>query len=201
MSDPIGARFIVGTSRCGSTLLSRMLCENPEVCSLFEFFSGIDQFFRFRADPVAGSELADRLAQDHPVLTMVLKRGHHVPEVVYPFGEPGARFGHGDAVPWSLGIALPRISSDPDALFDDMLHFVRSQPRQTLDRHYRGVLDWLCGRSGKQVWIERSGSSIDLLGDLKRCFPEARLCFICLGKVEMKLESASASIINNSLLK
>ncbi len=27
------------------------------------------------------------------------------------------------------------------------------------------------------------------------------ICFICLGKVEMKLESASASIINNSLLK
>ena len=31
-------RFIVGTGRCGSTLLSRMLAENPTTLSVFEFF-------------------------------------------------------------------------------------------------------------------------------------------------------------------
>ena len=51
-------RFVVGTGRCGSTLLSRMLSENREVLNVFELFSGIDQFFRFRRDPVDGRELA-----------------------------------------------------------------------------------------------------------------------------------------------
>ena len=41
------ARFVVGTGRCGSTLLSRMLSENAQVLNVFELFSGIDQFFRF----------------------------------------------------------------------------------------------------------------------------------------------------------
>ena len=35
-------RFIVGTGRCGSTLLSRMLACHPAVCSIFEFFNGLD---------------------------------------------------------------------------------------------------------------------------------------------------------------
>ena len=116
MSQGPAARIVLGTGRCGSTLLSRMLLQNSGVLSGFEWFSGIDQGFRFRSDPVEGKELADRLRQDHPMLTMVLKRGYEVPEVVYPFGEPGSRFSIGDPIPWSLGIALPRISEQPDTL-------------------------------------------------------------------------------------
>ena len=36
-----------------------MLDQNKRVLSVFEWFSGIDQFFRFRADPVDGAELAE----------------------------------------------------------------------------------------------------------------------------------------------
>ena len=121
MSDAPRPRFVVGTGRCGSTLLSRMLSQNARLLSVFEFFSGIDQFFRFQPEPVEGAELARRLRQDHPMLTMVLARGYEVPEVVYPFGEPGTRFALGDPVPWILGIALARVSDDPDALFDALM--------------------------------------------------------------------------------
>jgi putative sulfotransferase len=75
-------RFVVGTGRCGSTLLSRMLAHNRELLNVFELFSGIDAFFRFRRDPIDGRELAARLREDHPVLTMALRRGAAVPEVV-----------------------------------------------------------------------------------------------------------------------
>ncbi|MBW2268640.1 MAG: sulfotransferase [Deltaproteobacteria bacterium] len=168
------ARFVVGTGRCGSTLLSKMLAQNAEVLSLFEFFSGIDQFFRFRSDPVGGDELALRLTEDHPMLTAVLKRGYEVPEVVYPFDDPTARYARADPIPWTLAIAVARVSDTPDALFAEMLDAARAQPQQTLDRHYRQLLDWLTRRTGKSIWIERSGSSMDYTHSLKDFFPDAR---------------------------
>jgi len=167
-------RFVVGTGRCGSTLLSRMLSENREVLNVFELFSGIDQFFRFRRDPVDGGELAGRLRQDHPVLTMALRRGAVVPEVVYPFGAPGARFAPGEPIPWALGIAIPRVCDAPDALFDELLALVEARPRTTLAVHYREVFAWLARRLGRRCWIERSGTSIEFLGELAEFFPGAR---------------------------
>ena len=171
-------RFVVGTGRCGSTLLSRMLSQNPEVLSVFEFFSGIDQFFRFQEESVDGAELGRRLRQDHPMLTMVLARGYEVPEVVYPFGEPGVRFALGDPVPWILGIALARVSEDPDALFDALMDYVDARPRQPLAKHYREIFAWLASRLGRSCWIERSGSSIEYVGELARLFPDARFVHI-----------------------
>ena len=174
MTPPPAARFVVGTGRCGSTLLSRMLSANPQVLNVFELFSGIDQFFRFRRDPVSGGELALRLRQDHPVLSMVLRRGYEVPEVVYPFGAAGSRYAAGDPIPWALGIAIPRISDTPDALFDALLAHVEARPRQALAVHYREIFAWLVQRLGRRCWIERSGTSIEFLGELDEFFPNAR---------------------------
>ena len=167
-------RFVVGTGRCGSTLLSRMLAENDEMLNVFELFSGIDQFFRFRRDPVDGAELGRRLREDHPVLTMALRRGASVPEVVYPFGAPGARQSKGEPIPWALGIAIPRLSDAPDALFDELLAFVDARPRAPLAAHYREIFAWLVRRLGRRGWIERSGASIEFLGELAELFPGAR---------------------------
>lgn len=171
-------RFVVGTGRCGSTLLSKMLACDEAVLSLFEFFSGIDQFFRFRTDPVEGAELAARLEEDHPMLTMVLRRGYDVPEVAYPFDEPGARLGREDPIPWTLAIAVARVTDAPDLLFAEMLATARAQPLQPLAVHYRQLLDWLSRRTRKQFWIERSGTSMDFAAELKAFFPGARFVHI-----------------------
>ena len=176
MSAP--ARFVVGTGRCGSTLLSRMLAMNTRILNVFELFSGIDQGFRFTPRPVTGAELADQLRLDHPMLTMVMKRGGEVPEVVYPFDAPGSRHALGDAVPWALAIAIPRISESPDALFDALIAYVETRPEARLAVHYRAIFEWLVERTGKQGWIERSGSSIDYLEDLVALFPDARFVHI-----------------------
>jgi hypothetical protein len=148
------------------------------VLNVFELFSGIDQFFRFRRDPVGGAELAARLREDHPMLTMVLRRGYAVPEVVYPFGAPGARYAAGDPIPWALGIAIPRVTDEPDALFDELLRHVESLPTRTLAAHYREIFAWLTRRLGRRCWIERSGTSIDFLGELRDFFPDARFVHI-----------------------
>ncbi len=189
------ARFVVGTGRCGSTLLSRMLATNEKVLNVFELFSGLDTSFRFSDRPVPGSELAHHLRLDHPMLTMVMKRGGEVPEVVYPFGEPGNRFALGDPIPWALGIAIPRISDSPDALFDELLARVEASPTQSLATHYRDLFDWLAERSGKQCWIERSGTSIDYLADLARFFPEARFVHIHRNGLEAALSMREYAVL------
>jgi len=178
VTESARARFVIGTGRCGSTLLSRMLSENPRVLNVFELFSGIDQFFRFRRDPVGGAELASRLREDHPMLTMVMRRGYEVPEVVYPFGAPGARYAKGEPIPWALGIAIPRVTNEPDALFDELLAHVEALPTRTLAVHYREIFEWLTRRLGRRCWIERSGTSIDFLGELRNFFPDARFLHI-----------------------
>jgi putative sulfotransferase len=152
-----------------------MLSEHAGVASVFEWFSGLDPSFRFQQQPVAGCELAQRLRQDHPVCTEVLKRGYEIPEVVYPFGRSGMRYQKpGDPVPWNLGIAMPRLSDDPDALFDELLAMIDALPLQPQGAHYRTIFDWLTERLGRTAWVERSAGSIEFVGELDGCFPEAR---------------------------
>lgn len=189
------ARFVVGTGRCGSTLLSRMLAMNQNVLNVFELFSGLDTSFRFTDRPVSGPELAHHLRLDHPMLTMVMKRGGEVPEVVYPFGEAGSRYALGDPIPWALAIAIPRISETPDTLFDELLARVEASPTQPLARHYREIFDWLTEKSGRTCWIERSGTSIDTLGDLVRLFPEARFVHIHRDGLEAALSMREYAVL------
>lgn len=166
-------RFIVGTGRCGSTLLSRMMAEHPSVLSVFEFFNGLDMSKRFSREPVDGQDFAHLISQEHPFVTMVLKRGYEVPEITYPF-EPGARYRRDDALPWILVSTLPRLTDDPDALFDETVAFAASLPRQELSLHYRSLFEWLAQRLGRECWIERSGSSIDYIESLHALYPSAR---------------------------
>tara|TARA_B110000444_G_C18771213_1_gene562618 strand:- start:49 stop:1065 length:1017 start_codon:yes stop_codon:yes gene_type:complete len=172
------ARFVVGTGRCGSTLLSKMLTENADVLSVYEMFSGIDYTFRFRTDAVCGKELAKQLLKDHPVMTMTIRRGYDVPEVAYPFQDPTARYKIGDAVPWMLGIAIPQITDKPEELFDELITRVEKYPMQSLAIHYREILDWLAFACDKQCWIERSGTSIEYLPELVNMFPDAKFLHI-----------------------
>jgi hypothetical protein len=170
-------RFVVGTGRCGSTLLSQMLAEHPAVCSIFEFFTGLDMTKRFGRVPVDGAAFAELISQEHPFVTMVLRRGYTVDEIVYPFG-PQSRYQRDDALPWVLVSTLSRLSARPDALFDETFAFASSLPRQQLVDHYRQLFHWLAARVGRSCWIERSGSSIDYVGSLHEMFPDARFLHI-----------------------
>jgi hypothetical protein len=165
-------RFIVGTGRCGSTLLSRMLAEHPGVCSIFEFFTGLDWGRRFASQPMSGAGLADLIATPNAMVTAVLRRGYEVEEITYPFGR--GRYRREDPLPWILVSMLPRISDDPDRLFDEVTAFARALPARPPAQHYRCLFERLAARAGAAAWIERSGSSVDYLGSLDAGFPEAR---------------------------
>lgn len=177
-------RFVVGSGRCGSTLLSRMLDESPDTLNLFEFFNGLDLAERFDPHPIPGSALAELIAREQPFVTAVLRRGYPVEEITYPFadGDASALFRgkrkRADPLPWVLVSTLPRLDSKPDSLFDRMMEFVGSLPEQPPREHYLALFAWLCSRFDRRFWIERSGSSIDYVADLIHLFPAARFVHI-----------------------
>jgi hypothetical protein len=165
-------RFIVGTGRCGSTLLSRMLADCPAVASLFEVLNGLDVARRFQPEPIDGPAFAELVTAEQPFLTAVLRRGYPVEEVIYPFGR--GRFRRGEPMPYIAGACLPRLGGDPDALLDALSAFARALPSAPPARQFRRLFDWLAERHGRPHWIERSGSSIEYLPALAEAFPEAR---------------------------
>jgi hypothetical protein len=167
-------RFVVGSGRCGSTLLSRMLACHPQVASLCEYFNGIDMAKRFADEPIDGAAMAGLVAAEQPFVTAVLRRGYEVPEIVYPF-DGGGRYRPQDPLPWILVSMLPRLTDEPDRLFDAGLAFLRAQPVMPPHLHHLAFFDWLAAATGRPVWIERSGSSIDYLADLCRAYPDARI--------------------------
>jgi Sulfotransferase family len=168
------ARFVVGTGRCGSTLLSLMLAEHRDVVSIHEFFTGLDGGRRFQSGPVAGARVAELLDEEQPVTTRVLALGYTSDEIRYPFGAPHARWRQGDALPWLLVTMASRLSERPDELHEAMVAFAAGLPEQPMVRHYDALLDWLAHVAGGSVWIERSGSSIDYVSALAELWPGAR---------------------------
>ncbi len=170
-------RFIVGTGRCGSTLLSRMLAENPATLSIFEYFNGLDVVRRFRLEPMTGAEFAELIGAEQRVVTAVLRRGYEVAEITYPFETQG-RYSRDEALPWVLVSMLSRLSGDPDSLYDEVIAFCRTLPTQPPVLHHRALFTWLCTHLGRKHWIERSGSSIDYLQALSESFPKARFLHI-----------------------
>jgi hypothetical protein len=173
-----GERFVVGTGRCGSTLLSLMLAEHREVTSIHEFFTGLDWGRRFVPGLVGGTDLADLIGAEQPVTTEVIARGYTSDEIQYPFDADATRYRRGDPVPWLLITMLSRLTDDPDPWYDDLIAFAAARPRAPMADHYRSLFDFVARRAGGTIWIERSGSSLDYLDELATLYPDARFVHI-----------------------
>ena len=85
--------------------------------------------------------------------------------------------GTGAATPCrgSRSSTLGHLTDDVDGLLDEAVAFLQARPDATMAEHYRALFGWLARRSDATDWVERSGSSIDYVGELVRLFPEARV--------------------------
>src|SRR4029077_2615778 len=77
---PVSLTFVVGTGRCGSTLLSRVLREHPDVLCMSDFFgilrlAGASGRSGFPVGDLTGAELWDLLARPFPMLDAMVADG------------------------------------------------------------------------------------------------------------------------------
>lgn len=172
-------RLVIGTGRCGSTLLARMMAEHRDVASIHEVLSGLGNIEpSLLENPVlTGAELAEVLSREFAVVSLVLSRGYRFEEVGYPFSE-ACRYRSAAGIPWILAVTLPHLAEDPDGLFDDLIHEARSLPARSFSDHLIAIFASMARSAGKRAWIERSGLSFERLDRLIGLFPKAKFLHI-----------------------
>lgn len=175
--------FVVGTGRCGSTMISNMLRDHPDVLSISEFFSLVTDGSRtsepFSGRPLDGRQFWTIIAAITPFISFQLRQQRRRPvELLYPYDAPRARYSLQTGVPALLLITLPHLADDPHRLFDLLQAEVRAWPVAPISHHYRRLFGWLAELFGKRLWVERSGASLGRIGQLLGLFPEARFIHI-----------------------
>ena len=173
-------RFIVGTGRCGSTMLSKMIDLHPRVAVLSEFLVSLDFRRKFGERPVAGAELAELIDCGLASTGEFKKIAVHLatPEITFDQNaapKPVDASSYKDGVlPDVMLLPLGHLFDDPEQMFHEIVAFAREQPVRMLSEHYDHLFAWIAGRAGKQGWIERSGGSIANLPELVELFPQGK---------------------------
>ena len=172
MAPPV---FIVSTGRCGSTMLSDMVNRHPRMLSVSEFLACLADR-ALRGGRMDGRALLRRFGTPAPVGKALLRNNLIVSEYLYALG-PESRFGPDD-VPPIMGVTLPHLTDDPEALWDELAPVLRARPEASLAAQYRFFFEWLARRFDREIWIERSGASLFYVPTLARLFPDARFVHI-----------------------
>lgn len=174
--------FVVGTGRCGSTLISNLLRAHPDVLSLSEFFTFVTDLgtlipLAFPSGSIDAAHFWQIISTSYHKQNLMLREGIAMDEVLYPCSAT-SRFTPESGVPAILQTTLPHLTSHHDALFEEIRAFVLTQPPATIQQHYLDLFAWLQQRFQRCVWVERSGSSLRIVERLYHLFPMARFIHI-----------------------
>ncbi|MGE0386221.1 MAG: sulfotransferase [Gammaproteobacteria bacterium] len=173
-------RIVIGTGRCGSTLLSDLIAMHPRTMVLSEFFTALDPARGWPHDrDIDAAEFAAILAREDGIGPAYMAQNRSIGEVLVDLeAEKAAHAGFLNR-PTIQFIAMPFLApSDPLGLYQGLVSQVRTQPRQSLRTHFQGAIGWLQRRQGKDAWVERSGLSTNTFRAIRRTFPDARFVHI-----------------------
>lgn len=170
--------LLLGTGRCGSTLVSEMIRIHPTALSISELFSfltdlGMRIEQAFPEHPISALEFWKLLSQAQPRQTLLLANRLQMKEVSYDLGR--GEFAPED-VPPILQSMLPHLDPDnPDKLFKSLEGPILNATDSSIGQHYNRLFEHLMARYGKKVWVERSGGGLRMTARLRRIFPEANI--------------------------
>jgi len=164
--------IIISNGRCGSTLLSELITEEPETCSVQEFFMAVTPWSR-SAEVVSAADYWKFLSAPKAELSVLFRIG--VPPKEFRYPADGRYAGDLQNLPHILAILLPKLSDDPDALFDTLASRIKDFPTQSIGAHHQQFLDLLTTLTGKKRWVERSGGSSQIAPALLENFPTAKI--------------------------
>jgi hypothetical protein len=171
----VSLTFVVSTGRCGSTMLSLIMREHPDVLSLSEFFTGLKAVRRSSTVPgwdMDGAEFWQILATPLPASEDPPERWRNEQGPRYLPGS--GRFDPAAGVPIIARTVLPTLTDDPDSLFDLLAAEVPGWQKRPAADHYRSLFGLLARALGRTVVVERSGGSLPQVTALHTMFPEAR---------------------------
>ncbi|MEH1015616.1 sulfotransferase domain-containing protein [Micromonospora sp. CPCC 206060] len=176
MDTPIeGRSIIISNGRCGSTLLSDLIADEPDTLSAQEFFMSVAPWVR-SADVITGPEYWGILSSPKAELSTLFRIGLPPKELRYP--KTGRWANRMTALPRILAITLSKVSADPDQLFDQLAEQVPDFPTQSVSEHHRMFLDLLATLTGRRRWVERSGGSSHVAPYLLRSFPDCKVVYL-----------------------
>ena len=169
---PKAGGLILGSARCGSTLVSRILRLHPEILSLSELFATAGPH-AFRPRRVSGARFHARLSTPSRAFSTIANPDAAPGEFLY--GEVSRPAHDPYRCPPILAVTLPHLSDDPDALLEKLGAEARERGTHDIADHYRALFAALSRHvGGRRVWVERSGGSLVAAGTLLAMFPEAR---------------------------
>lgn len=157
--------FIVGTGRCGSTLLSNILNKNEDLLSLSEFFVSLHPA-AFQNQVLDGSEFWEVLSRPNPVANILLQNNLGTPEILYSSKK---------LLPPIQLITLPHLTKDVELIYKKMEEYITTRTnRKTLSDYYLELFDWMSRYFNRKMWIERSGMSLQYVHILMELFPGSK---------------------------
>lgn len=167
--------FLVNTSRSGSTMMSTILRQHPEILSISELLT--TQGSRALVPgAITGRAFWRQLSAPTPVMRQLANPQSAPNEFLY-HKVPEGRFDPFDCPPIQA-VTLPHLFDDPDAAFDRLAQTVSGFDRQRRADHYRALFEHLGAVTGTKVWVERSGGTLMATQTLARQFPEAKFALI-----------------------
>jgi putative sulfotransferase len=167
--------IIISNGRCGSTLLSDLIVDEPETCSVQEYFMSVAPWNR-STEVITGPEYWDILSGPKEELSVLFKIGAPPKEIRYP--AHGRYASDLTNLPRILAVTLAALTDDPDALFDSLAGPVKQFPTQSVGAHHQAFLDLLAETTGKRRWVERSGGSSQITTSLLQNFPTAKIVYL-----------------------
>lgn len=189
----ISERFVIGTGRCGSTILSKMLDLHSDVAVLSEFMVALDFVKKYGERQVGGAELAEILDCGLGSNGAFKKIGAHLATPEISFDATAAPL---DVVPENyrdkvlpdlILLPLPHLFDDPGRIFDELVEFAGAQPERRLSQQYGVLFDWVTRKAEKSIWIERSGGTIAHLPELVSLFPKAKFLHLHRNPLDVAL--------------